>query len=276
MRGAALKKACHSMIEEMRGRYTLGSLKVKLSGVRKLMPADHEALSYLKLTDADYEQLRAGWQGKTFSDMSNRKPISAKLMTATATALLSGDSHFDIAAGLLFLTGRRPFEIFVTGDFAPIRGHGDTSKSPQVEFSGQSKTRGAEGTKSHPYAIPVLTRPSKVIAAFHRLRALCPTDPNMTQSQYDSKYHTRVSSYSELHFGQGFTPRSLRSAYAAVCYHRYAPKNVHDLIYFADILGHRILEPSEAVKSKGPDLATAAAYADFRVDEVDAARIRQR
>ncbi len=73
--------------------------------------------------------------------------------------------------------------------------------------------------------------------------------------------------------GLALPPESPALAYAAISYHKFADKNQQELITYAEILGHRILDTTEAAQTQGPDLATAAAYSDFRVDEDAAAKM---
>jgi hypothetical protein len=51
---------------------------------------------------------------------------------------------------------------------------------------------------------------------------------------------------------------TIRHAYAAICCHRFKPKNMTDDIFIADILGHKLLPGSAA-------LSVGQSYKDFYV-----------
>jgi hypothetical protein len=53
-------------------------------------------------------------------------------------------------------------------------------------------------------------------------------------------------------------PRHLRSAYGAICCHRFKPKNMTDDIFLAQILGHKLLPGAAA-------LSVGQSYKDFFV-----------
>jgi len=55
-------------------------------------------------------------------------------------------------------------------------------------------------------------------------------------------------------------PGYLRSAYGAICCHRFKPKNQTDDIFLAQILGHKLLGPNAA-------LSVGQSYKDFYVVE---------
>jgi Telomere resolvase len=50
----------------------------------------------------------------------------------------------------------------------------------------------------------------------------------------------------------------LRSAYGAICCHRFKPKNMTDDIFLAQILGHKLLGPNAS-------LSVGQSYKDFYV-----------
>src|SRR5271166_165091 len=62
-------------------------------------------------------------------------------------------------------------------------------------------------------------------------------------------------------FGQGdlsWKPGHLRSAYGAICCHKFKPKNMTDDIFLAQILGHKLLGPNAS-------LSVGQSYKDFYV-----------
>ncbi len=57
---------------------------------------------------------------------------------------------------------------------------------------------------------------------------------------------------------QPWKPGYLRSAYAAICYHRFKPPNQTDDIFLAQILGHKLLGPNAS-------LSVGQSYKDFYI-----------
>jgi hypothetical protein len=57
---------------------------------------------------------------------------------------------------------------------------------------------------------------------------------------------------------QPWKPGHLRSAYAAICCHRFKPKNITDDIFLAQILGHKLLGPNAS-------LSVGQSYKDFYI-----------
>ena len=53
-------------------------------------------------------------------------------------------------------------------------------------------------------------------------------------------------------------PGYLRSAYGAICCHRFKPQNMTDDIFLAQILGHKLLGPNAA-------LSVGQSYKDFYI-----------
>jgi hypothetical protein len=53
-------------------------------------------------------------------------------------------------------------------------------------------------------------------------------------------------------------PGHLRSAYGAICCHKFKPKNITDDIFLAEILGHKLLGPNAS-------LSVGQSYKDFYI-----------
>jgi hypothetical protein len=101
-----------------------------------------------------------------------------------------------------------------------------------------SKSRQAPGTSFEPYPIPVLADPKKIIQALDRLRDLksfpSADAVNTTTGPQLPKYVSAAFGSLEL----PWKPGHLRSAYGAICCHKFKPKNITDDIFLAQILGH--------------------------------------
>jgi hypothetical protein len=102
-------------------------------------------------------------------------------------------------------------------------------KDRSLIFEGQLKTRHAPGKSFEPYLIPVLASPKRVLAAFERLRSKIRTYPDAQRAHIGTK--DALNNEVKLAFGQGdlsWKPGHLRSAYGAICCHRFKPKNMTD------------------------------------------------
>jgi len=182
-------------------------------------------------------------------------PLDPEAFIQTALDLLASDRYLEKGMGLMALTGRRPAEIFFSASFSLPK---KKLPFPALIFSGQLKTRHAPGTSFEPYPIPVLAEPKKIIQALDRLRSLksfpSPDAVNTTTSPQLPKYVSHA-------FGsldQPWKPGHLRSAYAAICCHRFKPINMTEDIFIAEILGHKLLPGATA-------LSVGQSYKDFYV-----------
>jgi hypothetical protein len=159
---------------------------------------------------------------------------------------------------LMELTGRRPAEIFFSAQFSlPDK----KLPFPALTFEGQLKTCHAPGTSFAPYPIPVLAAPKRVLAAFERLRSIR-TYPDAQRAHIGTK--DALNNEVKLAFGQGdlsWKPGHLRSAYGAICCHKFKPKNMTDDIFLAEILGHKLLPGAAA-------LSVGQSYKDFYLKEI--------
>jgi Telomere resolvase len=153
------------------------------------------------------------------------------------------------------LTGRRPAEIFFSASFSLPQ---KKLPYPALLFDDQLKTRQAPGTSFEPYLIPVLADPKKLVHALDILRSLksfpSPDAVNTTTGPQLPKYVSAAFGSLEL----PWKPGHLRSAYGAICCHRFKPKNITDDIFLAQILGHKLLGPNAS-------LSVGQSYKDFYI-----------
>lgn len=141
-------------------------------------------------------------------------------------------------AALCALTGRRPVEVALRGTFTPVPGN-----RHQVVFSGQAKTRDAERAVA-PYVIPILGDREMVLEAIEKLRT--EVDQTITNKEFSAKYNKEIGLASKKAFKDGdgnpLIPSDLREAYAAVAYYEFAERNVLDIAYKCEILGHKFMD----------------------------------
>lgn len=217
--------------------------------IRSQLGDTHPALRYLRPSAATQQQVKDDQTARIYAMHHNLRPISCEELVDTADKLLSSPrstAPLAVAAGLLLVTGRRPWEILSTGAFTP-------AGNDALVFSGQAKTRGAESAQTGPYTIPVLTDPDRIVFAFQALRdrySLSGLDYkkahgrySKTLGQYTRHYfkdenHGKVLAGSERQHEGGITPSDLRAAYATIAFEWFGPDDVSLNAYFACILGH--------------------------------------
>lgn len=148
------------------------------------------------------------------------------------------------------MTGRRTAEIFLTGNFAPVK-----NDSQSAKFSGQIKKRkSATEIDNKPYTVPVLADSTQIIAANTWLKnqynGLCTPKTSKTPTpifadiadvnkRVSKDLGTTVKSEFAEILGSGVTPHDLRKAYAAICYFLNPKNKTTSFRTFAKrILGH--------------------------------------
>ena len=150
-----------------------------------------------------------------------------------------------VAIGLMGLTGRRPVEILKTGHFKPLN-------SNHVRFSGQAKTREAEGTKDN-YKIPVLDDPKEIIQALEYIREKL--DLKSESNERVNSVYTRKMLDSAKHFFKKvklpekihLSNKSLRSMYVSASYELLGMDEKMSFNAFAArVLGHSKLDKNTA------------------------------
>lgn len=170
----------------------------------------------------------------------NMRPLRAseyvaagkELVTEVATGRWTNPGAI---ASVCALTGRRPFEVAITGHFEP-----DPDRANHIQFRGQAKTRDEERAQAT-YSFPVLAARDHVLEVVAELRnRFDPTMDNPTFSQrYAKEYGLKAKATFHDANGDPIKPRDLREAYAAIAVRRFAPSNVSDVQYMNAILGHK-------------------------------------
>jgi len=257
-KGRALTMCCKKLIVDLKDSYTLGSAKVKLSGVRKSIGEKHPALAKLILSEADYAQLKSGWSSKVVRDQTNMRPLRAREILHVASGVLANkrSTPRQRAVALMLLTGRRPYEVLVTGCFRSDRK--SKAHAPLIKFSGQAKTRQSPLANIGEFSIPVLDTPKVVLKNLRMVQSAFGLD-GLDSETFHNRFGKDLHSECMMVFGGDFSPKDLRSAYAAIADSKYRTKGFTDIAYFATILGHRLLGNKEL------DLAAAMHYKDFEL-----------
>ncbi len=156
-----------------------------------------------------------------------------------------GQDPYTLVIGLMGLTGRRPIEILKTGKFKYIN-------SQYVLFSGQAKTRDAEGTKSS-YRIPVLADAKMIIDTLRIVRSNFPVSSWENERVirfFTGKLIRRMKFLKHCVFPNqhlNLNSRALRSLYATSAYQVFnMGTKVSFNAFIAKVLGHSHLDKNTA------------------------------
>ena len=238
--------------------------------VLRALGADHPALAIVKLPAEVADRIRADDIARVAASHRHQVAVPRwREIVGRATSLLASDAPLDLVAGLLLVTGRRPYEVCCTGRFAPapLPGGAPGARSRwTVLFSGQAKTKGRPGTRHDTaYEVPVLAEARHVIAALDALRA-SPEGrawAGMTNEAFRATTlrlaltEAVVRAYGELWpESDRLEPRALRPLYAEIAYKRFSPPSVTKNSFFAAVLGHTL-----------NDLHTSLSYMDYHLPD---------
>lgn len=168
---------------------------------------------------------------------------------------------YALLVGLALLTGRRPVEIALLGDLRTIR-RKNPPKGNWAVFSGQAKTRDAEGTAQDAYEIPLLADTKLILNAWKVLKHVIPP-AICTPEAYANTGAKGAFEVVTKNFPPGTKLYDLRAIYAALTWPRFAPPECSMPAWAGTVLGHKLLTPDEGPAPRGAalaDTATAAFY----------------
>jgi len=267
----------------LRKRYQPTSVATMVTDYRRALAASkasHPALEFFRLTHHETDALRQRARNKVVANQRAPREvvepvqlIEKAIRLVTSPRDVSGGQRAgklrwqDLAVGLAVLTGRRPIELMATGQFAPVPRH-----PFKARFRGQAKTREAAGTRTDWYVIPLLA-PYKVVAdGLRRLRASMPNSKSLADMPHDALHNSFSTSLNRAVAAEfpGFRPYDMRAVYALLCFTLYAPDAVQQIVYYSDILGHKLLgKPEQAADTSHnyADTQTACYYLRFYLSE---------
>jgi len=204
--------------------------------------------------------LRPLYGAQVGAKSENQQPIyDYQRLIEVAVRCLESPHYSNVLVGLCLLSGRRPVELCLTGDFC----EDDALPQGQVYFKGQAKTRDDE-LADVAFAIPLLCDVSVFIDGWTRFLTM--KDFSSYAGERFKRFKALAKTFGEAydrHFATLMPPntsvRNLRDAYALIAYHTCRPAHPHIAInlYLKQILGHGMKEYSD---SKG---TTAQSYQKF-------------
>lgn len=221
-------------------------------------------LRYLNLSKARMEEYRAHQAQQRTEQHHSQRPLNGSEHIQRAVTLLEYTmrlrwSTAAAIAGVIALTGRRSYEVACVGRFTPVEG-----SETHVTFSGQTKTRDDERATAA-YSFPVLAERGLVLDTLDRLRDTI--DPEMPNKAFSQRWGKEIGAHAKKTFsdvnGDPIIPRALREAYAAIASQEFRPRNISEVQYYNEILGHKM-----------EDLNTSLFYfAFYIVDESEINRL---
>jgi hypothetical protein len=223
-------------------------------------------------------------KSKVLGRLGNKQllPID-EYLEATTKLLQSNDAH-ELAVGLIAASGRRLIEIVARGSFT-LETELPTYLKPGyfVRFSGQAKNVDKESLE---YRIGVLVPASSFVQAFEKFRVLPESieiatflknhegTPEQANAMIEDRRGNSLRRVAAREFkgikarngDLDLNPKALRAMYVAAITERDCPKNINDLLWKAQSLGH-FIDSSNASDRDLISLLTTLGYSDFYTDK---------
>lgn len=225
--------------------------------------------------------------------LENRRKIDVTSYLETTSRLLTSSDPHELAVGLIAASGRRPVEILARGEFTIA------TKLPEylnpdyfVNFKGQLKERDYDLPQAEraEYRIGVLVPAEVFIKAFNRFRRMPEirellkllkveakkgTDPETINDMIESRRGNSLRRVVSREFGSFLSVRfgdtkvnnkSLRAAYVRLITDRDCPKNIVDLLWAAQALGH-FVDIKKSDDKQLQNLVATFGYYDYYTDD---------
>jgi Telomere resolvase len=239
--------------------------------------SEHVALHLFNLPEHEWERMNARAQ-LSLQERLEHQQFLEQATTVDAIVnrgliLVQSQDWAEVLVGLALGSGRRFWELVKTGTFVEAAPY-------VVLFRGQVKGQSRE---DEAFEIPTLYRAFLLVDAIGRLRQLI--DWSDLEDEYSPKYqkYNKVANEMVVQQFSDLIPvrptrerlnlHVLRSVFARIATYWYAPPEVADITFMAQIQGHRyILNPDvkpgetpEDIKNKQLNYAANANYFDYKI-----------
>lgn len=222
-------------------------------------------------------------KSKVLGRLENKQLLPITEYLEAITKLLQSNDAHELAVGLIAASGRRLIEIVARGNFTLEQDLPKYLKPGYfVRFSGQAKNTDKEALE---YRIGVLVPANSFLLAFKKFRALpesieiqeflrthngTPEQANAMIEDRRGKSLRRVAAreFKGVKARNGdldLNTKALRAMYVAAITKRDCPKNINDLLWKAQSLGHFIDNPNANDRDL-ISLLTTLVYSDFYCD----------
>lgn len=222
-----------------------------------------QLLAFQKEASIDFNR---EYQSRVVASNRAKSIVSAagifKRVRATFDRLASGDTDIkweDLSIAVALSTGRRMVEIHSLGGFKP------TSDQYRLHFTGQAKTRDAEGAKDA-FEIPTLFPATLTLQAFRILcergkridKAVQQDNPRAVNRRYGKPLSAALAGFASIGY------KTLRTIYASACWYRLpddlkARTEKHSM--YSEWLGH--------TEKPGQPKTTFMSYMQVAVTDLD-------
>jgi Telomere resolvase len=238
---------------------------------------EHVALHLFNLPEQEWERMNARAQLSLQERLEHQqfleKDTTVDAIVNRGLILVQSQDWAELLVGLALGSGRRFWELVKTGSFVEAAPY-------LVTFRGQVKGQSREDEE---FEIPTLYRAFLLVDAIQRLRQLI--DWSDLEDEYSPKYqkYNKVANEMVVQQFSDLIPvrptrerlnlHVLRSVFARIATYWYAPPEVADITFMAQIQGHRyILNPEvkpgetpEDIKNKQLNYAANANYFDYKI-----------
>lgn len=252
------KKLCLEEIQYLKNSTdspaVIRSILTKYRNEIRKYPNLEDALKFLRLSKIENMKVNQITQRNTVKANKSLRELNLVDYIFKCEKLIDQPEYSKVMLGLCGLTGRRPYEIGVSGNFKKVKK--SKNHDPVIIFSGQAKKKGSEREVNHPYEIPLLTKNiDHLIERFNFFKSIT-CFPSVHE-----KFHNKISSPLNRMIKKEFEgiiknpkPKDLRAGYAEICFSLYAENDISKPAYFSEILGH---DPD--------DITTAISYNRFNL-----------
>ncbi len=240
---------------------------------------EHVALHIFNLPEAEWERMNARAALPLQERLENQQFLEYPDQIVNKGLILVQSSDWaELLVALGLGTGRRFWELVKTGTFV--------ERTPySVDFTGQVKGHGRE---EEAFEIPTLYRAFLVVEGIKLLRRLI--DWSELEDEYSPKYqkYNRAANEMVVHQFTDLIPvrptreqlnfHVLRTVFARIATYWYAPPEVADITFMAEIQGHTYIkhpqkekgETDEDVQKKQLNYAANANYFDYKIGRREA------
>jgi hypothetical protein len=221
-----------------------GFYQVKQDGSQWLR---HLYYKYTGIADTNWQEINQKASEKVIENLADQKPLDAQRYEECVNKLLASKSVWEIGAGLIAASGRRPIEIVIDGEFE-IEGNG-------LKFSGQAKKR---DEIFEDYCIPLIScTPKLFIESLTKFRKSYQVQNHIAKVKAGKFEKGKEADNIRVQINRlGINPAlnwipvsdsksnptcsDLRAAWIAIVESKFKDDSKYSLLYRSEVLGHEL------------------------------------
>jgi hypothetical protein len=222
---------------------TTGFYQIKPDGSQWLR---HLYYKYTGIADTNWAEINQKASQKVVESLADQKPIDADLYEQCVGKLLASEQVWEIGAGLIAASGRRPIEIVISGEFEEVDGEG-------LKFGGQAKKR---DEVFEDYYIPLIRcSPKLFVEKLEKFRESCQIKNHLARVEAGEFAEGKEADNIRIQINRlGIAPilawipveknvptcSDLRAAWVTIVESKYKNDSKYSLLYRSEILGHKL------------------------------------